>query len=85
MSRLYELADRYKTHQVKKDAMCCYLKSGGHMPVWVRLPPPAPNYPLIQGVKSERARWLTMQLENVAQLVLASCTKCTMTHDDTLL
>jgi hypothetical protein len=55
------------------------------MPVWVRLPPPAPNYLLIQGVKSERARWLTMQLENVAQLVLASCTKCTMTHDDTLL
>ena len=29
MSRLYGLADRYKTHQVKKDAMCCYLKSVG--------------------------------------------------------
>ena len=45
MSRLYGLADHYKTHQVKKDAMCCYLKSVGRMPVWVRLPPPAPNYP----------------------------------------
>ncbi len=32
MSRLYGLADRYKTHQVKKDVMCCYLKSEGPRP-----------------------------------------------------
>ncbi len=44
MSRLYGLADRYMTHQVKKDAMCCYLKSGGRMAVRVQVPPPAPFY-----------------------------------------
>ena len=53
MSCLYGLADRYKAHQVKKDAMCCYLKSVGRMPVGVQVPPPAPqDFRVVKGLMS---------------------------------
>ena len=46
------------------------LKSVGRMPVWVRLPPPAPKTFLIQGVRKEKATWHTIQLEQAEAMMM---------------